>query len=135
MRPIMDNRWADIVVPAAAPPETSAWWWATALVLLLLIGVLLYRRRPRVAMRRRLKQLQRRLDRDPLAEKTAGFIIADCLRRAYDTPRLDKVDFAERQNQWRQFIRRLQGWQYQPEQPPRSALRELLREAQQWVRR
>ena len=130
----MDNRWADIVALSSPPPDETALWWWGLLVLLVMLAGLIYRQRPRVAMRRRLRRLQRELAREQIEGKTAGFMIADCLRRAYGTSRLDRLDFAEHQRLWQQFVHRLQQQQYQPDLSSRDALQGLLQEAQKWLR-
>lgn len=130
----MDNRWADIVAPSSPlPDETGLWWWALLILLTLLFGWI-YRQRPRVAMRRRLRRLQRQLASAQVDDKVVSFMIADCLRRAFDVPRLDRLDFAEQQQSWQQFVLRLQQQQYQPVITSRNTLQALLQEAQKWLR-
>lgn len=130
----MDREWAGIINPIAPPADVTAWlgWLLAAVVLVLLM--LYYRSRPLPTIRRRLRHLQRELDNDQIEPRTAGFVIARALRRAHATARLDKLDFAGRRLQWRQFLTQLHQLQFGVHTPSDTELTELLQQAQEWLR-
>jgi len=131
----MDKEWADIITPVAPPPDaTHLLWWLLPILLAILLGVY-YRRRPRPAMRRRLRHLRHALSNNQLDPRTACFAIADCLRRAGMTTRLDCLDFGSQQACWRDFVAQLQQLQYRPRPPSQGELERLLNEAQEWLHR
>ena len=131
----MDKPWAEIIAPAAPPADAAQLlWWLLPLLLAVLLG-LYYRHRPRPAMRRRLHRLQRTLGDTDSERREAGFIIADCLRRARATTRLDQVDPGTDQARWQAFVDQLQQAQYRPRPPSTTELQTLLNEAREWLRR
>jgi len=131
----MDKQWADIIPPAApAADATQLLWWLLPILLLILLG-LYYRHRPRPAMRRRLRRLQRAPGDNEATRRDTVFTLAECLRLARSTTRLDRIDAGPRQARWHDFVDQLQQLQYQPRPPSPSELDTMLRQAREWLRR
>lgn len=131
----MDKQWAEIIPPAAPPADTTQLlWWLLPILLLMLFG-LYNRSRPRPAMRRRLRRLQRAPGDTATARRHTSFAIAECLRRARATTRLEQVDVGSRQARWHDFIEQLQQAQYRSQPPTPAKLDRLLNEAREWLRR
>ncbi|MFP3874202.1 MAG: DUF4381 family protein [Thiohalophilus sp.] len=131
----MDKSWAGIIAPDAPPADTTQLlWWLLPILVAVLVG-LYYRHRPRPAMRRRLRRLQRTPGDHERERRHASFLIADCLRRACATTRLDQIDPGTDPARWQAFVDRLQQAQYRPQPPSPTELDKLFREAREWLRR
>ena len=131
----MDKQWAGIIPPGAPPADATQLLWWLLPILLLVLFALYYRHRPRPAMRRRLRRLQRAPGKNGIARRNAIFTVAECLRRACATTRLDRVDVGDQQTRWHDFIAQLQQLQYRPRPPSQTELDTVLSQAREWLRR
>lgn len=134
---LLEKPWLDIL-PPPAPVGNELWLGLifVALSLFVLTALFyLWQRRPRQQALQQLKRIQKRVEHDTLDKKLALYEINRILCRGLRLNGLSGfIPPAGRVLDWQKFYQSITTLQYNKSTPPEESLRQLLRDAQHWLR-
>jgi len=134
---LLEKPWLDIL-PPPLPESNALWLWlAISIISVLILGILLYlwQRRPRYSALRELKRIQNQLEHYAADHKHALYEVNRLLCLGLGQSQLPAYTPAnEHSKAWQQFYQRLAAQQYNKTTPLVDDTRQLLQEAQHWLR-
>lgn len=138
-RTLSDTTLQDIEPPPAPPQPSDPLLPAILIAAAVLVGLLAMARwRARAARaRRRLRALHADLRRGQMDARASVVQAAACLRRAHDSPRIDRL--APRRpkdaDSWARFVAELEQARFAPPPPSQDTAERLLGETRRWLGR